>query len=90
MANRVIDMERKRDRGRRLVGYHCHLDGDRSIQAWVSQDELDLEFHGLDIKKVCRLTAERASAKDIDNGEVIAARALLIEIEEKELIGRGR
>lgn len=90
MANRVINMERKRDRGRRLVGYHCQLKGDQSLHAWVSQDELDLEFHGLDLKKVCRLAAERASAKDIENGEVIASRALLIEVEEKEMnSGRG-
>ena len=87
MANRVTDMERKRDRGRRLVGYHCQLKEDQSVQVWVSQDELELEFHGLDLKKVCRLAAERASAKDIENGEVVASRALLIEVEEKEMSG---
>ncbi len=91
MANRVLSMERKRNRAQRAVGYHCTLGDERSIAIWVSQDELDLEFHGLDLKKVCRLAAERVSEADIEKGEVHVSRDLLIEVEERELIGgRGR
>lgn len=91
MANRVLNMERKRNRAQRAVGYHCTLGDGRSVDIWVSQDELEMEFHGLDLKKVCRLAAERAAAADIEKGAVHVSRDLLIEVEERELIGgRGR
>ena len=89
MANRVTNMDRKRNRPQRAVGYECSLADGQRLQVWVSQDELDLEFHGLDLKKVCRLAAERASARDIEAGQLTVSRELLIEVEEREL-GGGR
>jgi predicted secreted protein len=90
MANRVANMDRKRNRAQRAVGYECLLADGNTINVWVSQDELDMEFHGLDLKKVCRLGAERASAQDIEKGELTVSRELLIEVEERELIGGQR
>lgn len=89
MANRVTNMDRKRNRAQRTVGYACTLADGRRIQVWVSQDELDLEFHGLDLKKVCRLAAERASAHGIETGQLTVSRALLTEAEARES-GSGR
>ena len=89
MANRVTNMDRKRNRAGRAVGYECALTDGRRIRVWVSQNELDVEFHGLDLKKVCRLAAERASAHDIEAGQLTVSRALLTEVEARES-GHGR
>jgi hypothetical protein len=92
MAKRkIVDMERKTDRARRYAGYRCTLDDGRKVDAWVSSDDLDIEFHGLDLKAVCKLAVERSSDKDLAGGEVIVPRTLLIEVEEREHSGgRGR
>ena len=86
---KVLDMEKKRDRARRYAGYLCTLAGGKKIHAWVSADELEIEFHGIDLKTVCRLAVERASAQDLAAGEVLVPRSLLIEIEKQEH-GGGR
>ena len=91
VRHKIVDMERKKDRARRYAGYHCRLDDGRSVDAWVSTDDLDIEFHGLDLKAVCKRAVERASDKDLLSGEVIVPRALLIEVEAREHAGgRGR
>ena len=48
--HKIVDMEKKKDRSRRYAGYRCTLDDGRSVHAWVSSDDLDIEFHGLDLK----------------------------------------
>ena len=89
--HRIVDMEKKKDRARRYAGYRCTLDDGRSVHTWVSADDLDLEFHGLDLKTACKLAVERAPEKDLDSGEVIVPRSLLIEVEAREQTGgRGR
>lgn len=88
VKHKVIDMERKKDRARRYAGYYCTLSDGRHVNAWVSSDELDLEFHGVDLKTVCKLAVERASEATLASGEVIASRALLIEVEQREESGR--
>ncbi len=89
--HKIIDMERRKDRARRYAGYRCTLDDGRGVLAWVSADDLDLEFHGLDLKAACKLAIERAPEKDLANGEVIVPRSLLIEVETREHTGgRGR
>jgi hypothetical protein len=89
--HKIIDMEKKKDRARRYAGYRCVLDDGRSVHAWVSSDDLDIEFHGLDLKTACKLAVERAPEKDLESGEVIVSRSLLIEVETREHIsGRGR
>ncbi len=89
--HRIVDMEKKKDRARRYAGYRCTLDDGRSVHVWVSADDLDLEFHGLDLKTACKLAVERAPEKDLDSGEVIVPRSLLIEVEAREQTGgRGR
>jgi hypothetical protein len=89
--HKIVDMERKKDRARRYTGYLCTLDDGRGVHAWVSTDDLDLEFHGIDLKTVCKLAVERAPEKDLAGGEIIAPRSLLIEVEAREHIGgRGR
>ena len=89
--HKIVDMEKKKDRARRYAGYRCMLEDGRSVQAWVSADDLDLEFHGLDLKTACKLAVERAPEKDLDSGEVIVPRSLLIEVEAREQTGgRGR
>jgi hypothetical protein len=65
------------------------LAGGKKIHAWVSTDELELEFHGIDLKTACKLAVERASEKDLAAGELIVPRALLIEVEKQEH-GGGR
>jgi hypothetical protein len=61
------------------------------VHAWVSADELDIEFHGIDLKAVCKLAVERAAEKDIAAGEMLVPRALLVEIEALEHSGiKGR
>lgn len=85
---KVLDMEKKRDRARRYAGYLCTLAGDKKVHVWVSTDELDLEFHGIDLKAVCKLAVERASEKDIAVGEVIVPRTLLVEVEAQGHTGR--
>lgn len=88
---KIVDMERKKDRSRRYAGYRCTLDDGRSVHAWVSSDDLDIEFHGIDLKAACKLAIERASEKDLASGEVIVPRSLLIEVETREQTsGRGR
>jgi hypothetical protein len=88
---KIVDMEKKKDRARRYAGYRCVLDDGRSVHAWVSTDDLDLEFHGLDLKAACKLAVERAPEKDLASGEVIVSRQLLIEVETREHTGgRGR
>lgn len=88
---KIVDMEKKRDRARRYAGYRCVLDDGRSVHAWVSTDDLDLEFHGLDLKAACKLAVERAAEKDLASGEVIVSRPQLIEVEAREHAGgRGR
>jgi len=88
VKHKVVDMERKKDRARRYTGYYCTLSDGRHVNAWVSSDELDFEFHGVDLKTVCKLTVERASEATLTSGEVIAPRALLIEVEQREEGGR--
>ena len=89
--HRIVDMEKKKDRARRYAGYRCTLEDGRSVQAWVSADDLDLEFHGLDLKAACKLAVERTPDKDLASGEVIVSRSLLIEVEAREHTGgRGR
>jgi len=89
--HKIVDMERKKDRARRYAGYHCLLDDGRSVDAWVSTDDLDIEFHGIDLKTVCKLAVERASETDVASREVIVPRALLVEVEAREHArGRGR
>lgn len=89
--HKLIDMEKKKDRARRYAGYRCTLDDGRSVHVWVSADDFDLEFHGLDLKTACKLAVERAPEKDLDSGEVIVPRSLLIEVEAREQTGgRGR
>jgi len=85
--HKIVDMEKKKDRSRRYAGYRCTLDDGRSVLAWVSSDDLDIEFHGLDLKAACKLAVERASEKDLDSGEVIVSRSLLIEVEAREQTG---
>ena len=86
--HKVVDMERKKDRARRYAGYYCTLSDGRHVNAWVSSDELDLEFHGVDLKTVCKLAVERAAESALASGEVVASRALLIEVEQREESGR--
>ncbi len=89
--HKIVDMERKKDRARRYAGYRCILEDGRSVHAWVSTDDLDLEFHGIDLKAACKLAVERAPEKDLASGEVIVPRTLLIEVEARERAsGRGR
>jgi hypothetical protein len=89
--HKIVDMEKKKDRARRYAGYRCTLDDGRSVNAWVSADDLDIEFHGLDLKAACKLAVERASDKDLTSGEVVVPRQLLIEVEAREQAGgRGR
>ena len=57
------------------------------ISTSVSSDDLDIEFHGLDLKAACKLAVERASEKDLDSGEVIVSRSQLIEVEAREQTG---
>jgi len=92
MARRkIVDMEKKKDRARRYAGYQCTLDDGRSVHAWVRNDDLDIEFHGLDLKTACKLAVERASEQDLANSELVVPRALLIEVEAREQTGgRGR
>lgn len=92
MARRkIVDMEKKKDRARHYAGYRCTLDDGRSVHAWVLSDDLDIEFHGLDLKAACKLAVERASEQDLAKGELLVPRALLIEVETREQVsGRGR
>jgi len=84
---KIVDMEKKKDRARRYTGYLCTLGDGKRVHAWVSSDELDLEFHGIDLKAACKLAVERASEKDIAAGEVLVPRSLLIEVESQEHAG---
>ena len=89
--HKIVDMEKKKDRPRRYAGYRCTLDDGRSVNAWVAADDLDIEFHGLDLKAACKLAVERASDSALAGGEVIVPRQLLIELEAREHSGgRGR
>ena len=47
---KVLDMEKKRDRARRYAGYLCTVAGDKKIHAWVPTDELELELKELEVK----------------------------------------
>jgi hypothetical protein len=88
---KIVNMEKKKDRARRYAGYRCVLDDGRNVHAWVSTDDLDLEFHGLDLKAACKLAVERAPENDLASGEVIVSRQLLVEVETREQTGgRGR
>ncbi|MBI3248981.1 MAG: hypothetical protein HYZ50_20965 [Deltaproteobacteria bacterium] len=84
---KILDMEKRKDRPRRYTGYLCTLGGGKQVHAWVSTDELDLEFHGIDLKTACKLAVERASEADLAKGEVLVPRALLIEVEKQEHAG---
>jgi hypothetical protein len=89
--HKIVDMEKRKDRARRYTGYCCTLDDGRKINAWVAADDLDIEFHGIDLKAACKLAVERAVETDLAKGEVIVPRSLLIEIETREQVsGRGR
>jgi hypothetical protein len=89
--HKILDMEKRRDRPRRYAGYLCTLANGQKVHAWVSADELDVEFHGIDVKTVCKLAVERAAEKDIAAGEVLVPRSLLIEVEQQEqMSGRAR
>jgi len=84
---KVLDMEKRRDRVRRYAGYLCTLASGKKVHAWVSTDELEIEFHGIDLKAVCKLAVERASEKDLTAGEMIVPRSLLTEVEQQERAG---
>jgi len=86
---KIVDMEKKRDKARRYSGYHCTLSDGRHVDAWVTNDDLDIEFHGIDLKTVCKLAVERASEADLTKGELLVPRALLVEVETREHT-RGR
>lgn len=89
--HRVIATEKRKDRARRYASYRCTLDNGQTVHAWVSADDLELEFHGLDLKVACKLAVERASDTALASGEVIVSRQLLIEVETRERSsGRGR
>ena len=85
--NKIVSMERRKDRARRYTGYHCTLGNGQGVNAWVSSDELDLEFHGINLKVACKLAVERASDNELRSGEVVVARAHLIEVEQRERAG---
>ncbi len=85
--NKIVSMEQRKDRARRYTGYHCTLGSGQSVNAWVSSDELDLEFHGINLKVACKLAVERASDNELQSGEVVVARAHLIEVEQRERAG---
>ena len=85
--HKILDMEKRRDRSRRYAGYLCTLANGQKVHAWVSADELDVEFHGIDLKAACKLAVERAAEKDLVAGEVLVPRALLIEVEQQEHAG---
>jgi hypothetical protein len=84
---KIVDMEKKRDKARRYSGYHCTLSDKRTVDAWVTNDDLDIEFHGIDLKTACKLAVERASEADLKNGELLVPRALLIEVEARAHAG---
>jgi hypothetical protein len=84
---KIVDMEKKRDKARRYSGYHCTLSDGRKVDAWVTNDELDIEFHGIDLKTACKLAVERASEADLNKGELLVPRALLVEVETREHAG---
>jgi hypothetical protein len=84
---KIVDMEKKRDKPRRYSGYHCTLSDGRTVDAWVTNDDLDIEFHGIDLKTACKLAVERASEADLKNGELLVPRAFLIEVETREQAG---
>lgn len=84
---KIADMEKKRDKARHYSGYHCTLSDGRKVDAWVTNDELDIEFHGIDLKTACKLAVERASEADLNKGELLVPRALLIEVEAREHAG---
>jgi hypothetical protein len=85
--HKIVDMEKKKDRARGYSGYRCTLNDGRSVNAWVSTDDLDIEFHGIDLKAACKLAVERASESALASGEVIVPRQLLIEVEDREHAG---
>jgi hypothetical protein len=84
---KIADMEKKRDKARRYSGYHCTLSDGRKVDAWITNDELDIEFHGIDLKAACKLAVERASEADLNKGELLVPRALLVEVEAREHTG---
>ncbi len=84
---KIIDMEKKRDKARRYSGYHCTLSDGRKVDAWVTTDDLEIEFHGIDLKMACKRAVERASEADLKNGELLVPRALLVEVETREHAG---
>lgn len=86
---KIVDMEKKRDKARRYSGYHCTLGDGRTVDAWVTNDDLDIEFHGIDLKTACKLAVERASEADLSKGELLVPRPLLVAVETREH-SRGR
>jgi hypothetical protein len=89
--HKIVDMEKKRDKARHYAGYLCTLEDGRRVNAWVSADELEIEFHGIDLKAACKLAIERAAEPNLESGEVLVPRSLLIEVESREHSGgRGR
>jgi hypothetical protein len=84
---KIVDMEKKRDKARRYSGYHCTLSDGRQVDAWVTTDDLEIEFHGIDLKTACKIAVERASETDLNNGELLVPRTLLIEVETREHTG---
>jgi hypothetical protein len=88
--HKILDMEKKKDRARQYTGYLCTLGDGRKVHAWVSSDDLEIEFHGIDLKTACKLAVERAPEKDLESGEVLVSRSLLIEVETREQVGGGR
>ncbi len=88
--HRIVHMEKKKDRARRYAGYHYTLDDGRRVNAWVSADDLDIEFHGIDLKVACKLAVERAPEAALASGEVLVPRQLLIEVEAREQSGGRR
>jgi hypothetical protein len=87
---KIVDMEKKRDKARRYSGYHCTLSDGRTVDAWVTTDDLGIEFHGSDLKTVCTLAVERASETELKSGELLVPRGLLAEVEASEYAGGNK
>ena len=84
---KIVDMKKTRDKARRYSGYKCTLSDGRHVDAWVTNDALDIEFHGIDLKTACKLAVERAAEADLHTGELLVPRALLVEVETREHLG---
>jgi hypothetical protein len=84
---KIVDREKKRDKARRYSGDHFTLSDGRTVGAWVTTDDLGIEFHGSDLKTACTLAVERASEAELKSGELLIPRGLLVEVEAREYAG---